>query len=441
MLLIRIPYYIWGESIFVEIFQYLLIGEKVSSDIWMYSDIMSEIPPFAAYFYSFLSLLFGRDLWIHHFLGYFVGVLMVILFNNLVNNNRANVIQSAVPGLMLGILLSISPSTYTLTPVMICMSFILLVINFQFRHLEFKTKRDEKILNIGLYLGLAILFFTPAVYFIIATFLILAIYSRTIFRRYLMILFGAFLPLFFLFAAYILFKDPVDLFNYLISYEWYGAELSFHWNGTLIFLFSALIIGIASVIMVGRFTNYQTALNQAMFIWLLFGFGIYWVYNLNNPGAVIILIPPIAFYLSQLFTLVPKGRWAIILGVLLFTGSFYVNVLSWKGTGEDQSNFENNPYSEITKGKRILALESGWFWYYNAYHATSLFNFDLVKPVFEAAPDYNRIVTINGYLSADLPEVILDPNRYLEPYMEYMPDLQKKYQLHENPFYWERISN
>ncbi len=132
----------------------LLLGEKLSSSLWSYGDFYTEIGPFTAYVATILYTIFGQTVIPYHVLSLILIAYQCYLITNLVNANRATNDQTYIPGFLYGLLMSLTPEFYTLSPVILGQGLLLMiVINYQFNHLEFRVKKDEKILLIGIFTG------------------------------------------------------------------------------------------------------------------------------------------------------------------------------------------------------------------------------------------------------------------------------------------------
>lgn len=429
MLIIRLPFYIWGNASTEGYLMNQLLGEKIASGDWLYVDIITRYAPFEGLFYGFMDLLFGRSIIPYHILGFVNSVVMCWLFNELVNSNHASVEQSFVPGLMFGLVLSISPELYVISPLMISITFFLLIISFQFRHLEFRTKRDEKILSIGIFFGIAYLFYQPSLFYIICVLIVFILFSRTLGRRYFMMIYGVILLLFLLGVTYLLKGEIKSLLDYFIYYQWQKSEFSFDFTAQLWVLLSILVISLLAILLKGRFSNLQTVFNQTMFLWMATGVLIFLFYRKSTSDLLWVLIP-IAFYMSHLFTLLREGRWRKVLFFLVFISIIGANLYQWlpQYLNKIEQRKNDSPYKDVVEDRKVLVLDENFSYYEGAHHATPFFDFELVRTYFESPLDYEKLSVVGEGLKRDYPEIIIDPNGYLLKFMDYLPELKRNYQ-------------
>ena len=80
-----------------------------------------------------------------------------------------------------------------LSPVLMSLTFLLLSLNNIFKRIDKQTK-DEFFLNTGIFLGLATLFYLPSLFFLPALMLSLLLFTASLFRRYILLLYGFMIP-------------------------------------------------------------------------------------------------------------------------------------------------------------------------------------------------------------------------------------------------------
>ncbi len=193
-----------------------------------------------------------------------------------------------------------------------------------------------------------------------------------------------------------------------------------------IYLFFALI----TIIRRGRFTNFQSRLVQAMFLWLITSLGIYYI---SQDGLIILLsimIPPLVFFLTHYFLIIKSKRLASVMFYILVILIITCNLFTWNKIADFDSfvseniNVKNSQESLVT-GKKILVLSNDLNYYKGAKHGSVFFNWEVSKEIFEGDLSFEKIADVYEGLKGDLPELIIDPNELFSKYLDRIPEFQK----------------
>jgi len=300
----------------------------------MYLDIIDDTSPFSAGIYWLTDIIFGRSHIVSQILSFLLVFVQCIIFNSLLIRNNVYTKNTYVPSVVYGFLMSLSYDYYILSPILMSQTFILLGLNSIFSHVEYRAKKDEVILNIGLYFGVATLFYLPSLIYYFITLLIFLFFTTTIPRRYVLLSFGFVLPII-LVSIYYYYQDGLSnflhfyLFNFLY-FEQTSLLTSLALWGFLIIPTIYLVFTLLKLTQPTRFTNFQSRLVQIMFIILLMVSLTYWITAEKSPLMFMILIPIFAFFVSHFFLLV-KTRLNGELSFLIF-----ISVIVWINLGTFQ---------------------------------------------------------------------------------------------------------
>ncbi len=441
LLAIRLPFFLFGDTVSGADMRYLLLGEKIASGDWLYTDIITSVSLLSGLFYGFLVWVFGKSIIVFHVVAYLITIIQVFLFNNLVTENRATINQTYYPGLLYGIFISIFPGSFALSPFLIGQTFLLIAMNHQFNHLEFKVKRDEKIILIGILISIFSLFEGAASLYILTAYLVFILYTNTLFRRYLLMAIGFVLPYFIIWGVFVLSGSPssfIGVIPDLFHGNW-NVEQSFLWLAIIPLLF--LLLFLRQAIFGGRFTNYQTTLNFAMIIWALSSMGVFWLSQESAYRSFVLLVPILALYGSHYF-LSKKRRFSFI---LLFLGMLLVNSVEWYRPAILErwvpgKVAHDNPYRSVVDGKSVLVLGEGYEFYEpSSSHASVFFDWDEYREIFERPVDYYRLRDIYSGLSTDYPDIIIDREGLFDKFYEHLPEVQRQYRKRGDT--WVRLNN
>lgn len=446
LLAIRLPIIIADGTLTHADLHFMVIGEKMSEGARLYVQIWDNIAPFAAFVYWIIDILFGRSHLAYQLIAMFLVTIQAGLFNKILLDNKALNENSYIPALIYILCNSLFFDFFTLTPMLMSITFLLLALNHLFKHIEVRAKRDEQILSIGLYIGIAALFYLPVILLAPATLFILLFFTGTVFRRYLLLSFGVILPLLLLIGYYLLINGVRD-FYYNFFNPWMDIE-----GETLIRVSSLLwIIGVPAIYtLMGlikisqglRFTNYQLRLTQVMFIWFIFSIGLMFFGAEVTPAKFIILVPPAAFYISHFFITFRKGlkseiSFSIFFLSIVFVslGTFFNFFFTTRFIAYEKLLVEETPYDKMVEGKSIVILGDKIDVFKDAKLATPFLNWSLSKPLFENPDYYDNLVKIYTAFKEDPPQVIIDPEGKIEKVSPKIPWFSSRYEKIDNLYF------
>ena len=415
---------------------HMLVAEKLNEGATLYDGVWDNIAPLSAGVYMLIDALFGRSQLAYQIIALLLVAFQALIFNRVLLISKAFNENTYIPGLLYALLMSFFFDFTTLTPILMGITFLLLALNNIFGHIEFRAKQDEKILNIGLYLGVAYLFYLPNLIFGVAALLIFAVFTGTIARRYILMLFGFMLPMA-MTATYFLFNGRLGVFiyNFLDPLINYDIEQYISFRDILIIFSVPLVLLIFALIRVtqrARFTNYQTRLVQAMFVWTLFSLIFIFISGVFAPNTFMIFVPSVAFFVSHYLLLINK-RWIaeIVFSIFFFSvilfnlGTFFKFFFTADMvTYTDYIVKNNNSWD----GKRMLVLGDDMSPYVEAYPATPFLNWQLSEELFRNPEFYDNLTILQKGFSGDIPDIILDINGVMPPVFEKLPGLKVRYE-------------
>ncbi|TRX50447.1 hypothetical protein FNH22_25750 [Fulvivirga sp. M361] len=438
LLALRMPALISEETLTVPELNYMLVGEKLAAGESLYDGVWANIGPLSALVYGTIDFLFGRSQLAYQIFALLFVFVQAFFFNRILLINKVLNENTYIPGLIYAFLMSYFWDFFTLTPILMSVTFILLALHNIFSHIEFRARKDEMILNIGLFLGIAYLFYFPAFIFGLGTLVIFVLFTGTVIRRYFMLMYGYFLP-FILTSLYFLVSGRWQDYSYSFLQplffgfrHWYTSYLS-----VLMILSVPLLLLVFSFLKMGssgRFNNYQVRLNRAMFVWFLFSLVVVFLSDVNAPNTYVILVPSLAFYFGHFFLLM-RRKWLAELTFILFIASLvYVNY----GTTYSFSFFanrfhtedyviDNEKYKEFA-GKKILVLGKDISPYRHAKMATPFLNWDISKSIFQNPDYYDNLSLIFKGFNDDMPELIIDKHAVMPVVFERIVPLSEFYE-------------
>lgn len=447
---LRLPLMITGIPETLSELNWMLVGEKLSSGSSMYSGVWDNLAPLSAGTYWILDWIFGRSPWAHHLMALLVVIVQSYLFNDLLLKNKAYNQNTYVPALIYVVLMNCFFDFTLLSPALLSLTFLLLSLNNVFRRIDKQTK-DEFFLNTGIYLGIATLFYLPGVVFLPALILSLLFFTASILRRYLLLLYGFFLPIAITW----------------VYYYWIGASFEFSkfFLGSLgrmdslghLAPYSLMIIGTIPALFTflalwkirgARYVNYQVRFQYVMVFIILSGFLSMFLAGRIAPNQAVVLVPSLAFFISHFFLLVRRGFlreviFVIFLGgiVLVFWGSFF------KAWGiESRVSYETllvgqTEWDDTVKGKRAFVFGQNLSIYRYSQPATPFLNWKLSSEFLGSLDFYDNLDLIFRSFENDPPEVIIDLENRVPNFFERLPIIACHYQSKGNGIYLRKESS
>ncbi|WP_340153653.1 hypothetical protein [uncultured Marivirga sp.] len=418
VLFFRLPYIIGSEPLVYEV-DWLLVGEVLNSGKVLYKDLISPISPLSAWTYMVVDFVFGKSILVLHILSVLLVTYQFSLFNNIMLRNKAYNENSYIPALIYALILFTFYDFFTLSPALISLTFILLVLDNIYLRIENKLQ-DATILKTGIFMGLAVLFYLPSIFFLLATILSFALLTSLVLRRYLLFLYGFTFPIA-LVLIYFYWQDGLEA---LIS-QWIEFNL-FNSVQPVIDLRSILLIVIIPTLVflvalyktfsAKRFTNYQVRVQQVMFIMFLAAFGSWWISEKQAPYELLAFVPSVAFFIihlifqfrnkmrAELFTLI----FSIALIALNYTMFYQYSALHFLGDFNALKS-SKSIHHELVKDKSVMILGGSTDIYKSVNRiATDYYDPTLSEIILMEMSEKEQSMALYKDIQKNQPEIILD---------------------------------
>lgn len=443
--LLLLPLILYPVGITVQELKLMVLGESLNDGNTLYVGVIDNTPPLAAWFSSWMDLIFGRSQTAAHIIALVLIIFQASFFGILLINNKAYDESTYLPSFIFVLLSIFSFDLLSLSPELLASTILLFALNNLFKEIEFRIQREEIIFGLGVFLGVAsLLVFTYAIY-LPGALVILIFFTRITIRKTLLLVLGFGFPHLLLLTSYY-FWGHLDfllqhfyLANYLQSSEALVSSSSLIWLALvplLYFVFSLIMLNREA-----RFTKYQSQLLQVMLLWLIIATVEVFLTKQRTPHSLFTFIPPLAYLISHYLLLI-RRRWrAELMLWLLIIGVVSINYLARYQVLNKIDYTKLFPPVSPNKinGKRLLVLGSDAGIYLNNKSGSAFLNWELSKPVFEE-PDYvENLVLVASSFDRQAPEVIVDPDDYMSPFFKRMPQWERKYS--RKGIYWIRISN
>ena len=442
LVLIRLPYLLYGTPLTMPELTWQLAAEKLSGGALLYRDLQTDLGLIPAYTYTLLFFFFGKVQWPLQVSAAVLTLIQALQLHRMAVRFDIFPERGYLPSFIYILISSWFYQFLTAGPALLASVFIIAAAGKTFQHLRPGLKEDELLLP-GFYTALAALCYPSAALFILVPLLAFLLYTGTTARQYVLIIFSFILPFLLTGLVYYFAGSPSDFFfSYLftpftlnpVTYLT-GLHLAVLFAVPALYLFFALL----RLRHVPRITNFQQNGLAVMVFWLLAsGAGAYFA-NYRSAGPYYLLAAPFSLLLTW-FYLLQKRTWTAELSInmLLFSAlaCLYLSPFAGKAQ-EDYFSAKNltvpaNAGEGFPKGKKILVLGNNLSLYrYNSL-ATPYLNRELANRDFSRLDEYEGAITIYNNFRNDYPEYIINDDGSLDSVFSRIPALARCYAPERN---------
>lgn len=446
LILIRLPFLLTGDHLTLPELNWMLVGENMAEGDRLYLQVWDNIGPLSALVYHLIELVFSRSQTAYVILATLLTTYQSVIFNDFLLSKKAYHENTYIPALLYALLSCFSFDFYTLSPVLLSLTWILLALRNIFHRIESQS-RDPRILSTGIFIGLAALCYLPSLIYIISTFLAYLLFANVSLRRFLLLLYGLALPLlvaftyFYLFDASSGFTQQYLLAFSNISKDPYLTKWALLAVGAIPLIF--LLVSLYKLGQYRRYTNQQSKLQQIMIIKLVAALLTLFFVRQLAPYHLLLFVPPIAFFITHFLLIIRRILIAELVTVgltalLIMNGyALLFNFFSFQDlTQINNLMVQSTDYDELVTGKKVLVLGQDLSVYRNAELATPYLNWQLASQQLANLNDFRNVSAIYAAFSEDMPDLIIDEVQLMPQIFERIPAIGKEYrQLSGQPIY------
>ncbi len=400
----------------------------------LYRDFDAVVAPLTASVYQFIDWVFGRSQIVYQLLSFLFMYIQCVIFNLLINRIMVFSEKTYLPAFIYGICASLFFDFYTLSPVILSLTFLLLALG-ELYYIVKEGASDERSFYMGFYLSMGILFFTPASLFVVVFFLGSVLYTNLYFKGYLIFVFGLFFPTSLLLTFYYWNEGTQALlgnfFYSSFSFTAYSDNLIGFNEIIIVFVAPALflIVSIFKVFNSLGFINYQVRIQSIMLLWIIVSIVIVFLIPQLATYHFLLFIPSLTLFVSAMFLNMTKVTIRAIvfysfLGIMIHSGYSHKNFIT------PHLNLDKLiiPKSTTPEYGKILVLGEEKEHYVNNKTATIYLDWNLSKRYFMDLDNYYNISRIYTNLKKDLPVVIIDNKEVVPKLFQRIPELEKLYE-------------
>ena len=443
LVLVRMPLFLLDFPLLRPELSWFLIGEKINQGWVMYKDLDDNTGVCSALIYAFVDLIAGRSTAVYHALNIGIVFLQAIVLNFTINENNLLKSKTYVPALLYVVSASLFFDFYTLSPPMMATTFLILSLRYLFQQMK-QQKRDSSVYMMGFYIGIAGLFYTPAILFIFLILFSVLLYSSSSMRSLLIALIGFLFPLVTV-GLYYYWNDALGLYlKDILIYSF--TELDYWYLSPPAILFLVIpSTGLMAWAMLRLSTgtgyvNYQVNSRLVMIFYVVVAVLTFFISPKKSAYHLFLFAPAMAYILGDYFLNVKR----LFIRRIQFY-SFFIVVWSLGFMYDDSPFFRNSLVSSkkivVDEQKykavgKVLVLGDDVDYYFNNTLATGYLNWRVAKQHFKNLSYLPQLMSINDSFSQELPDAIIDKEQVIERVFERLPELEKNYEQRDDGVYY-----
>ncbi len=437
VLLVKLPFFGDKLPILLPELEWMIVGEKIHNGSFLYKELWTNVGPLSAFVYWVIDVSFGRTQSAYEFIAILITYFQALYFTFVCNTRQTFLEKNYTPGLIYILMMSLSFDMTKLSPVLLSTTFLLFAFNKLIKQMERREGVSDEVFEVGLYIGIAVLFHQPSMIFIFWGIASLIFFTNANLRQHFLAILGFTLPLF-LAALYFYFYDSLDEFKYnwfsgIFRIKQYSLE-DFKSALIAISIPSALsFFGFLSLTRVSRYNSYQQRTQQIMLIWIFAAMLALFLSPNVSPMQFIIFVPCFAFFITGFFlhvrgTFLPETLFMTLFVFILFAQ--YQGVTPLIGNGFNQladMRIKPKDLPRFMKGQKMLVIGERIDEYKEGQSATCYLNWDLSKIDLENPDNYESIINIFDNFKKDPPTIIIDKQNVIPKIFQRIPALAADY--------------
>lgn len=400
----------------------------------MYKDLDDNTGLFSSLVYSFVDLIAGRSQTVFQLLNLIIVFAQALILNFTINENNLLKTKSYIPALLYVFSSTIFFDFYTLSPPMLATTFLLFALRYLFIQMK-QHKKDSSVYMMGFYIGIASLFYPPAVLFIFLILFCVLLYSSSSLRSLLLVVVGFLFPLITV-GLYYYWNDALAL--YLKDILFYSfTQLGYWYMSPKSILFLAITPTMFIVWATLRasaatgYINYQVNTRLVMVFYMVIALLTFFISPKKSAFHLFLFVPTLSYILADYFLNIKSTfvRGLQFYGFFIFVWSFgymYDNSPFLPNEFVSSENVVVNTEKHKKMGK-ILVLGDDVDYYMKNTLATGYLNWQVAKQHFKNLSYLPQLSSINENFNKELPDAIIDNENVMPGVFDRLPNLEKKY--------------
>ena len=429
MLLLTIAYFLLNQfPITNPQLIWMLLGERLGDGYYLYQDIIDDIGPLSAGFFTLVDFLFGRSHFAYEIIGRLLVTFQILYWNARLIKFRAFDDNTYFPAIIMAALFHFSFDMLALSPALLGSCFLILALGQLFSQTVLQKETSESTLLIGIYAGLATGFHPNYILFLpYMIFTGIAISSFT-FRQLMLSLVGYFLPLLLISVFYFWndgLEEALQIWPLTFLTEKYLYQSLTGWLILGIYPVALAVLGYFMAAVLKGSTINQQKQRQLVILWLLFSAVVFFIIKKQAAYQLVILIPGLTYLITQFFLHVKREVLAKACFYLL---TFFLPAVAWWYWQEgipDSGYFVKQNEKEYPAD--IMVVGDDLSPYLESNLGGPFLNYQLSKLYLDQERNLREKARLFQMLQKDKSKMVLDPNGDFERILKQYPALESQY--------------
>ena len=449
VLALRLPLLWAGLPLTAAELRALLVGERLHGGAMPYRDLYDGTAPLAAATFAALDALLARPVWLYRMVAlgllFIQGLRLNLVFNRYdVHPERGYV--AALTYLLVG---SVSTDLDALSPLLLGNTFIVFSLSALL-----PTSREgydnRRLFRAGFLIGLGALCYLPLSLFVIVGLFAVVIFAANSFRSSLLLLCGFFFP----YALVATFFFYTDAFPGFVQFHLQPGLTDLIASGLpaglqlRLLIVPMLVLALALLRSLGTSLGlvFQVKFRQMMMVWLAVAAVAAAVERGAAPGALVLLLPPVAYFSLFLWQRY-RQSWLLELLLLLIINA--VVVLRYRAQvprlesllhmpAESRFGLEPDPRYDALRGQTLLILGPDDRAYFNNHPVTPYLDWALSQVDFGHLNEYAAVVRVAQKMGPTPPAYLLDQSRVVPRLQQLLPSIFSAYEATTTPGLYKR---
>jgi hypothetical protein len=420
-------------------FKYHLLGIKLNQGFQLYADIKDNTSPLSSLFFRLITYFNIPISW-NIFIATTIIAIQATIFQQTLEKHNLLPKLGLVPFLFYLFTFHLSFEFIVPTPSLLGLTFLLLA----WREITLQQTRiqtNDRVFFIGIYVGIASLFFLSYTLFISWAILSLVFYTGITIRQVILTIVG-YLFTFIMTALVFMYNGNLALMVQLFknsAFTYQTPQLR-DWQQLFIVFLPIIAFGISGLWSVSRSNKIRAHAQKVFQSNLLFIFtsifALFTLPGLSRANLIFFLPPLVMFGLNTFY--ISKETWKKELIFWSFVFGTLISLNIQLNTNEVDRIKVN---SLNLKNEKLMILGPQIEEYQNNRMSGPFVNWELSKFLFERIHEYKNVIIISNFIKKDPPNYIYDPEGKFKNLMSYLPKLKSDYQLVDKNLYKKSTKN
>jgi hypothetical protein len=408
-------------------FKNYLIGQNLNQGYQIYKDIRENTGPLTANFYQLIDFLHIPITW-NAYLATGIILIQALIFQQTIAQNLLLPNLGNLPFFIYSLFFHFSMEFLVPNGSMLGLTFLLLAWN-EILAQQSTLKVNDRVFLIGIYIGIASIFFLSYFIFLFWAIISLLFYSSINMRQIILLLIG--FSLFFVFTG-LMFSFQNNLQAFIDVYQ-NSAFIVYIPNSNEIkkiaWTFTPLLIsgiwGFVKVINSSKIKSNAQKAQQTNLIWFITSSIVILIIPRVERINLVFLMPPLIYFTLNLFYLL-KSYWVKETLIFLFVIALVYSLShEWDNIGQQRIATQKLQI----RNEKIMVLGPQIEEYQNNQMIGPFVNWELSKSLFNQPFKFKTIILIHDYFLKDMPNYVYDPENNFKKLGEYLPTLTSQYVL------------